>query len=35
MAVGLAAISGQKIIGSRALIGVDANTKTANAVVSW
>jgi hypothetical protein len=35
MAGGLAATSGQKIIGSLASIGVDANTKAASAVASW
>ena len=35
MAGGLAATSGQKIIGSLASIGVGANTKAASAVASW
>jgi len=35
MAGGLAATSGQKIIGTLASIGVDANTKAASAGVSW
>ena len=34
-AVGLAAISGRKIIESRALIGVGANTRMASAAASW
>ena len=35
MAGGLAATSGQKIIGSLALIGADANTKAASAAALW
>jgi hypothetical protein len=35
MAVGVAAISGRKIIESLALIGVDVNTKTESDAASW